>query len=834
MNGIVEVQKAMNNEGFFPRDLQGDGSLHRFKKDSQDKGKSAWVVIYQNHTVRGGELFYVAIWGDWFDPENIYKYCSLTTQSTFDKKLIEDQIKKAEKRRMEEQVRVWDETAARAVEIFRALPETGTTDYLERKRVEVSLYGVKIEGECVIVPVRDVNDKLWGLQRIFPDGKKLFLPGTKKRGNFHVLRAEQSIDAAGILYVCEGFATAASIRLATGQNVACAFDAGNLESVCESLRTRFAGVALVVCGDDDAFTKRPDGAAWNPGREKAEAAAKRFLGRAVFPEFPENDPEKKLTDFNDLHCEFGLNAVKEQILGVKAEKHYITALGHKGATYYYTSNRNKQIMALTSHGADQLLDLQPLGYWESRFNGKQGVDWKQAQTLLKEQCWNQGIFSASNVRGLGVWMDEGRVIVHLGNRLLVDNVEVDLHAIKSRYIYSLEEVQRSIIGKPINTMQCGVLVDLIKGMTWTKPQSATYFLGWLVSSMICGILPWRPHMWLVGSSGAGKSTLYELLGRLHHYGLHNLGGGTTEAGLRRSVRGSAIAVIFDEFELDNAHTMLVNQSILAFMRQASSETAARVVKADGQSGTVSYDPRFCAFVSGVRPSFNNEADRNRFTMIELDKTKQNPTQWAEVSGLIDKIDTEYACGLFLRTISLIKPYLKNRATFERVIAQRFYSRFAQQFAPILAGYVSLIQDDTISFEDADNFVASLKLEDEVDDIKDQSDDEAILGQLLQCKIRTQDLGDRSIKELVSKAYLGDTVANDMLLRHGLKWVASAGKLFIASKHPELTKLFDKTRFAVNWKYSFARIPGADRDKTANFFGQTLRGVLIPVPNTRDH
>src|SRR5690606_23971281 len=106
------------------------------------------------------------------------------------------------------------------------------------------------------------------------------------------------LEDAQTIYIAEGFATAASIHLAIKQPVVAAFNAGNLPNVARELHARYKDKAFVICGDDDAFT---DG---NPGRTKAEEAAKKALGESVFPAFREN-PDKH-TDFNDLHLAEGL------------------------------------------------------------------------------------------------------------------------------------------------------------------------------------------------------------------------------------------------------------------------------------------------------------------------------------------------------------------------------------------------------------------------------------------------------------------------------------------------------------------------------------------------
>lgn len=815
----------MNKQGFFPSDVQATGKIVRFRRDREDKGQSAWYICHQNNTRNGGEVFYVALFGDWHEQDNIYKYCSLKSQSTQDRKDVEDIIRKAEKKRLQEQERVWEETSKKANEIWPGLEISIDSVYYKNKQIS-DPHGTRMKDGIIHVPVCDADGKIWGLQKIYADGKKFFLTGTKKRGNFHVLRKGAGINNGENIYVCEGFATGASIHQATNQTVVVAFDSGNLEPVCDALRAKYDQSPLIICGDDDVFTKRPDGTPFNAGRDKATSAAQKYLGEAIFPNFRSLDGGP--TDFNDLYVREGSDEVKKQVLKAKPEKHYIVPLGHRNLTYFYTSNVNKQIIPLTAHSADGLMNLQPLAYWEQLYKTKMGVDWQQAASDLKHKCHIKGIFNPQRVRGLGVWVDNDRVVVHLGNRLFVDGKEIGLHDLKTTHIYSLEETRPSIVGEPLESTR--VLQNVIQNIAWARSQDVYFFSGWLVTALLSGVLQWRPHLWLIGSTGAGKSRIYEIISKVMGGHVTTLAGGTSEAGLRRSVRGSALPLIFDEFELNDNSTMQENQKILAFMRQASSDSTAQIIKADQGGGTVAYQPRFCAFVAGIRPSFTNEADRNRFTLIELDKTKQNKEQWGIVKENLAKIDAQYATDLFLRCLSLIDVYRKSIDVFESSIADRYYARFAQQYAPIFAGYWILNSDRVVTKFEADDYVESIDLSREVSDIKDQNDEQEALSILMHSKVRCGDMGDRAILEIIAGAKSYDATADQFhnyLQRYGMR-ITDDGLLFVASRHPELSRIFDNTRFQVNWNYSLSRLPGARNGSTARLLGKTAKGVALPL------
>lgn len=206
-----------------------------------------------------------------------------------------------------EAARIAAEHEAAAVDaqaLWASASEQGQSPYLVRKGV--GGFGVRYGADgWLLVPVCDATGKLWNVQRIASTKPatgtdKFFTKGARKSGLWHVLGSLQGAPQA---LVAEGYATGASLHQATGLPVVVAFDAGNLQPVAKALRDAYPALALVVCGDDDAATAARTGR--NPGREKAEAAARAVGGVAVFPA----DLPAGGKDFNDMHQAMGLGAV---------------------------------------------------------------------------------------------------------------------------------------------------------------------------------------------------------------------------------------------------------------------------------------------------------------------------------------------------------------------------------------------------------------------------------------------------------------------------------------------------------------------------------------------
>lgn len=196
------------------------------------------------------------------------------------------------------------EAATRAAKLWGKLPEEGCSEYLDRKKVRA--FGLRFARGMVVVPMRTIRGDMVGLQWIAGDGSKRFLTGSAKAGAMHVIGELQG-DRSVPIVIAEGYATAASIHMATGWPVVVAWDAGTLLSVACDLREAYPSARILFAADDDHQTPG------NPGRTKAAEAAERIQGEIALPVFA-GGPVAGCTDFNDLHVREGLDAVKACLL----------------------------------------------------------------------------------------------------------------------------------------------------------------------------------------------------------------------------------------------------------------------------------------------------------------------------------------------------------------------------------------------------------------------------------------------------------------------------------------------------------------------------------------
>ncbi|NHN76695.1 topoisomerase [Azotobacter chroococcum] len=258
-----------------------DGAIQRFHVPGDRSGTlNGWYALFLDGIASGA-------FGSWKTGE-IHRWSIRKPADHLEAHLIAQRIEQARHQREAEQHQRQQAAANEASARWsRAVPASQNHPYLVAKGVKP--HGLRQSGDVLLAPLY-ADGELVNLQRIAPDGGKRFLPGALVKGAYSPLGR---IEAGKPLYICEGWATGATIHEETGCPVACAMNAGNLLAVGQYLRRRYPDAVLIVAGDDDRQTES------NPGRTKANHAAALLGCGVVFPPWPAGAP-LHLTDFNDL------------------------------------------------------------------------------------------------------------------------------------------------------------------------------------------------------------------------------------------------------------------------------------------------------------------------------------------------------------------------------------------------------------------------------------------------------------------------------------------------------------------------------------------------------
>lgn len=297
INPLEKFRDAMLAAGLTPPDeIHDDGKLHRFPTNGRRGDDSGWYVLHSDSIPAGS----FGCWREGLKQD----WCS-KSQDTMTPAEREAHRRRMDAMRQQREVDTaqrQQQAAQAAARRWEAATPAKQHPYLSAKAVKP--LGVKVEGidgEALLIPMRDASGGLHSLQVIDPEGGKRFQPGGRVKGCYHSIGKPD-----GVLIVCEGYATGASIHEATGHAVAVAFNAGNLLAVAEALHQKYPELRLIVAADDDWQTNG------NPGITKARKAALAVGGLLAVPMFPVDRPDKA-TDFNDLHKLAGLGAVNAGI-----------------------------------------------------------------------------------------------------------------------------------------------------------------------------------------------------------------------------------------------------------------------------------------------------------------------------------------------------------------------------------------------------------------------------------------------------------------------------------------------------------------------------------------
>jgi antirestriction protein ArdC/phage/plasmid primase-like uncharacterized protein/predicted RNA methylase len=222
--------------------------------------------------------------------------------------LAEAALKRIE--RQKEIERVQEQKAVECAARLSKLREASSEHpYLARKGVDSYGLYVNDHGDLV-VPLQDVDGKVWSLQRIKENGEKPFEKNARKQGCFHLIG---ELREAEQILIAEGYATAASVYQATGRPVVVAMDSGNLIHVAKALHEAYPEKGITILGDDDRHLPKRQPPLPNAGREKALEAAREVEGNAIFPTFLQSENGAEFTDFNDLARARGLECVERQV-----------------------------------------------------------------------------------------------------------------------------------------------------------------------------------------------------------------------------------------------------------------------------------------------------------------------------------------------------------------------------------------------------------------------------------------------------------------------------------------------------------------------------------------
>lgn len=294
---VSEFLDAMGAAGIRPvepiADKLASGDPVRFRADGDKPGRrNGWAWLHLDGVPAGVFRHYRlgvrTVWRAGSDPRSL---------SPAERRAIMAQVRESEARRKAETEAKQEGAAGVARDLWRSARKADPTHgYLARKGLPA--FGIRQHGGALLVPMVDCGFRLWNVQRVYPDGRKLFLSGGRTDGVFwsHGAFVQDGRPSAGPLVIGEGFATMAAVHHATGHGVVAAMSARNLETVACTIRKLFPSRTLIVAADDDRHLSE------NIGLNAAQRAAESIgaLLATPLPQGPETRSADSGTDFADI------------------------------------------------------------------------------------------------------------------------------------------------------------------------------------------------------------------------------------------------------------------------------------------------------------------------------------------------------------------------------------------------------------------------------------------------------------------------------------------------------------------------------------------------------
>lgn len=863
-------QHMINNGVENPPEITADERIHRFSTDGRKSKKTGWYIAYSNPKT--------IVYGDWReqDVKNIWRENGSTELTSEERHAIDKKRKAAIAKDMERKAR----NAGRLERFFNRLPDCVAHAYLNTKQVKG--YGLKEyhsnKRHLLIIPMRNTSREVVGLQMITNNGFKRYVKGSQSKKTYLGIGTPN-----GVIYIAEGYATGATIHAITGHAVAIAFSTGNLLEITSHFKKLMPESTIIVASDNDRWSKvnTVSGMVDNPGVYYASKAAKLTGSDWRLPQFANLDG--KPTDFNDLyvregevavqlyldkltvnkdltqpnikqqddHVQFNDFEVTEQIeekqQPIKQQmlhEPYFRCLGFEGENFQFMPTKTNKIVSIgrgSMGSKTHLISLAPLDWWKDVFFGGEKEDWSQATNYLMRVQENHGIFDPSIIRGRGAWFDNGRSVLHIGNKLIVDGELFNIHEFKTNYIYELApSIENNIGAVPATTEQTKSVFELFGELNFERKINGHFLAGWCFLAPICSALDWRPHIWLTGERGTGKSWIQEyLVDPLVGSGAFRTQGSTTEAGIRQTLKQDGRSVIFDESESEDQTGRRRLQSVIELARQASSSSSSGIVKGSAGGEAQVFFVRSMFMFGSINVAITQASDESRITVLSLKKHNKSVAETERFHAFDKKVSAlltdELTSSIRARAYKMIPTIRHNAKVIARAIAEHLGSqRMGDQYGALLAGALAYMTNEEVTLDEAREYVSKIDFS-EAQESESVRDDERLLSIILESQVRVEVDGfnyNRTIGEFLDIARgrmdkLSSIDSNKAIERFGLKLIDD--RVYISNTNNELKKLLSDTPWGGNWNRVLARIDGSIKEKTAKrFAGVISKCVSIPL------
>ncbi len=464
-----------------------------------------------------------------------------------------------------------------------------------------------------------------------------------------------------------------------------------------------------------------------------------------------------------------------------------------------------------------LCGIAPRSFWQQNFpstdDKKGSINGLRAGDALMQACRAKGAFDPARVRGLGVWRENGKIVVNIGQNLPTSDTYVYLNFRGSRMMLRDTPVDGAAV------------LNFFRQFTWNHASDPVLLFGWAMLAPVCGSLSWRPHMFLTGPKNSGKTTLMNFLSNLIDPLVVCADGQSTEAGIRQRLGPDSLPVLLDEFEADQAAHRL--QAIVKLLRSASSSETS-VLRGTPEGKALQFSLRSMFLLAAINPIAGSAADESRMVMVELLAHNSDAAAGRTITQEAQRM-AEWGpawCYQSIRHVEAIEPTI-NALMLEMTEGD---TRHRRNMATLLAGAWLGLHGRVPTTQEAATWVAEHR-----DAIRSRAeqlgeDDASMaLNRLLSHQIRDLHLSMTIGQAVVAGQANPSTIEdkNSFLAAEGIRLLAEG--VFVANASRGAEAAFRGTRWDSGaWRKALSRLPGAAPSQKPVFLnGMNQRGLILP-------
>ncbi len=882
-----------NIKGSFNLNL--DGSFFRGTPlDSNENQKPFWAVA--SSTKVKGQTYFFGSHGDWRDGSkhtvSNYKDNEIQALSPYAQKKLKEAQKQVQDKVKRELEKNQQEAQEKAQYIYKiSNPSKELHPYLELKGFEEINDDYKVSNKpkyknSLNLPIRNIDGKITSLQFIKNQENGTFeknmLSGGKVQGSFILVQTTiKQLKTSDKVVITEGYATALSCQIATGQPTIAALNAGNIYNVVREIKKVNPTATIIICADND---KNQAGL---KGAEKALSLKNEaFHVYIAKPKFKSNS--EKNTDFNDLMTNEGIEEVKNQILKATPErenKPFIDFLGTQkvegqNTLYYYRSSRCKNILALTAnkHNKNHFMALLPIREWVSCYpdltymnkSGDMVPDWDEIASFLMEKSNEKETFTLDDVKGYGVFLEKDennnkKVVINTGKSLFINGKKypIETKNLPLKNIYEMSKFHEVELDEELRNDDISLLEKIFTSFKYENPMDFIYIISFLFTGQVPCLQEWRSQLWILGPKGSGKSQMMKILSQLMTFRLPSKM--STAAGLKQKNKNNSQAILADECECNTKKGKRKTDGILEIMRNSSTDdNEAKSYNGSPAGQSISYATDLSFVFASIHEPNLQEADESRIKKIYLSKLKGLKEK--DKSELRKNIKKFVESGGPKRLLSTsINNYEKINKMTERIKDYldgdgfNLDFRLKDQLSPLIAPYFLFMKKDH-SDGALDDFITSLDIMNS-NFIEDNQENEAqkLLDTILQITViakgKHQNI-DQLIRSYVKVSKELDEMTGldankkfktedkeeleNILGLYGIRVTPEENEvyIFIASKQGELQKRLKEHDYDGNYIKILRRhdeIPEGCKTIQQRIKGRSRApwGTMIKLYNTRD-